>query len=82
MTRKPYPTDVVEQVQSVYNAWVQISEDLTLGDLNTIVLEAEIAKAAPLHQALGEKVKRECAPVSTASMAMILRSMKWSAAHA
>jgi hypothetical protein len=54
MARKPYPIDVVEQAQDVYNAWVQISEDQAFGDLTTAVLATEITKTAPLNQQMSD----------------------------
>lgn len=54
MPGKPYPIDVIEQGQSVYNAWVQISEDQAFGDLTTAVLAAEITEAAPLQQQMND----------------------------
>lgn len=54
MPGKLYPTDVHEQAQSVYNAWVQIGEDQTFGDLTTGTLAADLNKVNPLQMQMDD----------------------------
>jgi hypothetical protein len=49
MPGKAYPTDVLEQGQSVLDAWNQISKDLVFGDLTNAALTTDMAQAAPLQ---------------------------------
>ena len=49
MTKKPYPTDIVKQAQSVQDAWKQINATLTFGDLTSEMLSTDIAQAGPLE---------------------------------
>lgn len=49
MTNKLYPTDLLEQAQSVLNAWNQIDGTQAFGDLTTAAFSAEIAQAGPLQ---------------------------------
>lgn len=49
MTKKPFPTDVLEQAQSVANAWDQINDEMTFGDLTLAALTAELQNAAPIQ---------------------------------
>lgn len=46
MPAKPYPTDVIEQAQSVMNAWKQIDAALTLGNMNVETFTTQIAQTA------------------------------------
>ena len=46
MPAKPYPTDILEQAQSVLNAWRQIDETMTVGTLAVGTLAADITQAA------------------------------------
>ena len=48
MTKKPYPTDVVEQAQSVLDAWNQIADGASYGTVTPATLSADITQAAPL----------------------------------
>jgi hypothetical protein len=48
MTSKPYPTDVLEQAQSVLDAWNQIDDGLTYGQITTAALSADITQAGQL----------------------------------
>lgn len=48
MARKPYPTDVLDQTQTIANAWAQINEELTFGELSLQTLTSELGEAAPL----------------------------------
>jgi hypothetical protein len=48
MPGKPYPTDVLEQAQSVLDAWNQIADNLTYGTVTNATLAADIAQAAPI----------------------------------
>lgn len=49
MTKKPYPTNIVEQAQSVLDAWNQINAEMTFGDLTAALLSADITQAGPLE---------------------------------
>lgn len=49
MTKKPYPTDVLEQAQSVANAWDQINDDMNFGDLNLPALTGDLQNAGPIQ---------------------------------
>jgi len=49
MTKKPYPTDILKQAQSVMDAWKQISATLTFGDLTSDMLATDITQAGPLE---------------------------------
>jgi len=49
MTKKPYPTDILKQAQSVLDAWKQISTTMTFGDLTSDMLSADITQAGPLE---------------------------------
>ncbi len=49
MTKKPYPTDIVKQAQSVQDAWKQINATMTFGDLTSEMLSTDIAQAGPLE---------------------------------
>jgi hypothetical protein len=48
MANKPYPTDVLEQAQTVLDAWKQIKEDMVFGDLTTAMLSTDISQAGPI----------------------------------
>jgi hypothetical protein len=48
MTKKAYPTDIVEQAQDILNAWDQIDKTMAFGTLNKAALAADVAKVAPL----------------------------------
>jgi hypothetical protein len=52
MPGKTYPTDVIEQTRSVLDAWRQIKEDLTLGDLTLSMLAGQLAQAEPGEAAI------------------------------
>lgn len=52
MPGKTYPTDVIEQTRIVLDAWRQIKEDLTLGDLTLSMLAGELAQAEPSEAAI------------------------------
>jgi hypothetical protein len=49
MTKKPYPTDIVKQAESVMDAWNQIKADMTFGDLTLSMLSADITQSEPLE---------------------------------
>ncbi len=49
MPKKLYPTDVLEQAQSVANAWDQINEEMTFGELNLASLNDDLGQAGPLQ---------------------------------
>ena len=49
MPKKLYPTDVLEQAQSIANAWDQINDEMTFGDLALPALTGELSNAAPLQ---------------------------------
>ena len=49
MPKKLYPTDVLEQAQSVSNAWNQIDDELAFGDLTLEILNNELGQAGPLQ---------------------------------
>jgi hypothetical protein len=48
MSRKLYPTDVLEQAQSVLDAWNQMDDGLSYGAITTGALSAEITQASQL----------------------------------
>lgn len=50
MPGKPYPTDILEQARSVYDAWRQINEEMTFGDLNASMLAADIENSGPIEE--------------------------------
>lgn len=52
MPGKPYPTDVLEQARSVLDAWKQINEEMTFGDLNSAMLEGDLTNSQPIEQDL------------------------------
>ncbi|MFZ5822724.1 MAG: hypothetical protein ACOYYJ_22760 [Chloroflexota bacterium] len=45
MARRLYPTDVLEQAQTVLDAWKQIKADMSFGDLTLPMLSADISQA-------------------------------------
>ncbi len=49
MPYKLYPTDVLEQAQTVMSAWTQISATLAFGTLTSTVLAADITAATALE---------------------------------
>ncbi len=49
MTKKPFPTNVVEQAQSVLDAWNQINTEMTFGDLTAAMLSNDITQISPLE---------------------------------
>ena len=49
MTRKPYPTDVIDQARAVWDAWNQINEGMSFGDLTNNMLSAELTQVVPLE---------------------------------
>ena len=49
MSKKLYPTDVLEQAQSVSTAWGQINEALTFGDLTLAALTDGLENATALQ---------------------------------
>lgn len=52
MPKKLYPTDVLEQAQSVATAWDQIDDEITFGELSLASLNGELAQAGPLQSQL------------------------------
>ncbi len=52
MSKKLYPTDVLEQAQSVSTAWSQINEELVFGDLTLSALTGELEDAIALQNQL------------------------------
>lgn len=52
MPGKPYPTDILEQARSVHDAWRQINEEMTFGDLNMSMLENDIENSLPIEEQL------------------------------
>ncbi len=48
MPKKLYPTDVLEQAQSVLAAWNQIDDDLTYGTVTNATLSAVITRSSGL----------------------------------
>ncbi len=49
MPKKLYPTDVLEQAQSVANAWSQINGEMTFGELNLASLNDDLRQTGPLQ---------------------------------
>lgn len=56
MTKKLYPTDVLEQAQTVLSAWNQIGATVTVGALTPTTFGADVTAAATLES---EMVKLE-----------------------
>jgi hypothetical protein len=54
MTSKPYPTDVLQQTQTVLSAWNQISATLAFGTLTPTALTADITAATTLEAELAK----------------------------
>ena len=52
MTRKPYPTDILEQAIDVQEAWGQIDEGLTYGTVSLAALVTDIALMRSLDHTL------------------------------
>lgn len=52
MPGKPYPTDVLDQALSVLDAWKQINEDMTFGDLTVAMLENDLNASRPIEEDL------------------------------
>lgn len=50
MTKRPYPTDVVEQARSVLDAWQQINPEMAFGDLTLTMLSGDLQDTAPIEQ--------------------------------
>lgn len=50
MTKRPYPTDVVEQARSVLDAWQQINPEMTFGDLTLAMLTGDVQDTTPIEQ--------------------------------
>ena len=48
MTKKLYPTDVLEQAQSVLDAMNQINETMSIGSVNNSSLASDITQATQL----------------------------------
>jgi hypothetical protein len=48
MSKKLYPTDVLEQAQSVLAAWNQIDSEVTFGSLNNAALTTDVTQASQL----------------------------------
>jgi hypothetical protein len=48
MANKLYPTDVLEQAQTVLDAWKQIKTDMVFGDLTVAMLSTDISQAGPI----------------------------------
>jgi flagellar hook-associated protein FlgK len=48
MANKPYPTDLLEQAQSVLDAWNQIDDGLTYGTVTIATLGADITQSNKL----------------------------------
>jgi hypothetical protein len=48
MPGKPYPTDVLEQAQSVLDAMTQINVDMVIGSVTNITLGGDITQATQL----------------------------------
>ena len=49
MPAKAYPTDVLEQAQSVLDAWNQIDPKVTFGDLTCEALSGDITQASSIQ---------------------------------
>lgn len=46
MPNKLYPTDILEQAQSVLDAWNQIDDGLTYGTVTNATLSTDITQAS------------------------------------
>ncbi len=49
MSKKLYPTDVLEQAQSISTAWSQINEELIFGELTLSALTGGLADATAIQ---------------------------------
>ena len=54
MTKKFYPPNLLNQAQSVRNAWAAINEQLAFGDLTMAGMGVEIEKARALDEELDQ----------------------------
>jgi hypothetical protein len=52
MSKKFYPVDLLNQAQSIRNAWSEIDNELAFGDLTTSSMGAEIEQARLLDEEL------------------------------
>ena len=52
MTKKFYAPDLLNQAQSIRNAWTEINSELTIGDLTTETMGLEIEQARMLDDEL------------------------------
>ena len=49
MTRKPYPTDVRDQTQSILGIWRSIDPSLNLGQVTQAAMQADLTKSLDLQ---------------------------------
>jgi len=52
MSKKLFPTDVLNQGKSVLDAWRQIDDQLSFGALNTAALTVDINRARGIEEAI------------------------------
>jgi hypothetical protein len=48
MSRKNYPTDIIEQTRAILEAWKNINPAFMVGDLTLAEIEADLARTSPL----------------------------------
>jgi hypothetical protein len=58
MSKKTYPTDVVEQAQDTLVGWQQIDDTLTFGTLTLAALQEDINAAMPVEAEISNLEKR------------------------
>ena len=60
MPGKTFPTDVLEQVQAVLDAWKEIGEKVTFGDLTSDMLSGDLAQATLLQSEINSLEATRC----------------------
>ena len=54
MTKKLYPTDILEQAQNVLSAWSQIGATMTVGTLTPTILATDVTAAIALESEMAK----------------------------
>jgi hypothetical protein len=58
MTRRIYPSNVVEKAQDVLVGWQQVNEELTFGPLTPAALQEDINAASPMQAEISNLEKQ------------------------
>ena len=58
MSRKYYPSNVIERAQNVLVGWSQVSTALAFGTLNSAALTADVTAAAPIEAEISKLEKQ------------------------